>query len=114
VFESILVANRGEIARRIIRTVKDMGLRAIAVYSEADADLPFVREADEAYLLGPARLDHFGDVEVALRRRAGRPPRVRLPGREPRLRPRGHRRGPHLDRPVARGDRAHGRQDQRA
>ncbi|GGL17158.1 biotin carboxylase 2 [Sphaerisporangium melleum] len=53
-FESILVANRGEIARRIIRTVKEMGLRAIAVYSEADADLPFVREADEAYLLGPA------------------------------------------------------------
>ncbi|WP_113703847.1 acetyl-CoA carboxylase biotin carboxylase subunit [Nonomuraea lactucae] len=50
----VLVANRGEIARRIIRTVKRMGLRAIAVHSEADADLPFVREADEAVLLGPA------------------------------------------------------------
>ncbi|MGV9777866.1 biotin carboxylase N-terminal domain-containing protein, partial [Streptosporangium sp. NPDC003464] len=46
-FESVLVANRGEIARRIIRTIQRMGLRAIAVYSEADADLPFVREADE-------------------------------------------------------------------
>ncbi|WP_327089654.1 biotin carboxylase [Nonomuraea sp. NBC_01738] len=50
----VLIANRGEIARRIIRTVQRLGLRAIAVYSEADADLPFVKEADEAVLLGPA------------------------------------------------------------
>ncbi|GGO64514.1 acetyl-CoA carboxylase biotin carboxylase subunit [Nonomuraea cavernae] len=50
----VLIANRGEIARRIIRTVKQMGLRAIAVHSEADTGLPFVREADEAVLLGPA------------------------------------------------------------
>jgi acetyl-CoA carboxylase biotin carboxylase subunit len=54
VFESVLVANRGEIARRIIRTTKRMGLTAIAVYSEADADLPFVDEADEAIAIGPA------------------------------------------------------------
>ncbi|MGZ4595308.1 MAG: acetyl-CoA carboxylase biotin carboxylase subunit [Actinomycetes bacterium] len=53
-FESVLVANRGEIARRVIRTVQRMGLRAVAVYSEADAELPFVAEADEAILLGPA------------------------------------------------------------
>ena len=53
-FDSLLVANRGEIARRVIRTAKRMGLRTIAVYSEVDADLPFVREADEAVLIGPA------------------------------------------------------------
>ncbi|MGI5524717.1 acetyl-CoA carboxylase biotin carboxylase subunit [Micromonospora sp. CA-259024] len=51
--ESLLVANRGEIARRIIRTAKQLGIRAIAVYSEADVDLPFVAEADEAVLIGP-------------------------------------------------------------
>ncbi|MDQ1626972.1 MAG: acetyl-CoA carboxylase, biotin carboxylase subunit [Actinomycetota bacterium] len=53
-FESVLVANRGEIARRIQRTVQRMGLRSVTVYSEADAELPFVTEADDAVLLGPA------------------------------------------------------------
>ncbi len=53
--ESVLVANRGEIARRIIRTADAIGVRAIAVYSEADADLPYVREADQAIHIGPAR-----------------------------------------------------------
>jgi acetyl-CoA carboxylase biotin carboxylase subunit len=48
------VANRGEIARRIIRTARRLGVRSIAVYSEADANLPFVTEADEAVLIGPA------------------------------------------------------------
>ncbi len=51
---SLLIANRGEIARRIIRTARRLGVRAIAVYSEADAAAPFVAEADEAYEIGPA------------------------------------------------------------
>ncbi|MGW0434625.1 acetyl-CoA carboxylase biotin carboxylase subunit [Micromonospora sp. NPDC003197] len=52
--ESLLVANRGEIARRIIRTARRLGVRTVAVYSEADAGLPFVAEADEAVCIGPA------------------------------------------------------------
>ena len=51
---SVLVANRGEIALRVIRTARRMGIRAIAVYSEADASLPFVAAADASVLIGPA------------------------------------------------------------
>ena len=52
--ESVLIANRGEIARRIVRTAKRMGVRAIAVYSDADAGAPHVHEADEAVSIGPS------------------------------------------------------------
>ena len=53
--DSVLVANRGEIARRVIRTARQMGIRAVAVYSDADADLPYVAEADQAVHIGPAQ-----------------------------------------------------------
>ena len=52
--ESLLIANRGEIARRIIRTARALGVRTIAVHSDVDAGMPFVREADEAVMIGPA------------------------------------------------------------
>ncbi|MDB5657186.1 MAG: Carbamoyl-phosphate synthase chain, ATP-binding [Tardiphaga sp.] len=54
-FRTLLIANRGEIACRIIRTARAMGLRTVAVYSEADADALHVAEADAAVLIGPAR-----------------------------------------------------------
>lgn len=52
--QKILVANRGEIALRVMRTAKEMGIRTVAVYSEADRNMPFVRYADEAVCIGPA------------------------------------------------------------
>src|SRR5205807_9675721 len=53
-FQRILVANRGEIALRVIRACKDLGIEVVAVYSEADRGAPYLALADEALCIGPA------------------------------------------------------------
>jgi 3-methylcrotonyl-CoA carboxylase alpha subunit len=66
-FRTLLIANRGEIACRVIRTARAMGLRTVAVYSEADSGAMHVAEADEAVLLGPARArDSYLNIERVL------------------------------------------------
>ncbi|MGH3736218.1 MAG: acetyl-CoA carboxylase biotin carboxylase subunit [Micromonosporaceae bacterium] len=65
--ESLLVANRGEIASRVIRTARRLGIRTVAVHSEADAGLPYVTQADEAVLIGPAApAQSYRNVEAIL------------------------------------------------
>jgi acetyl-CoA carboxylase biotin carboxylase subunit len=73
-FTSLLIANRGEIACRVIRTAKRMGLRSIAVYSDADAGAPHVQMADEAVRIGPAPVSESylkADVILAAAKQTG-------------------------------------------
>src|SRR6478735_1176975 len=64
---SVLIANRGEIARRIIRTAQAQGIRSVAVYSDIDADLPFVAEADESVQLPGAGATAYRDIDAILK-----------------------------------------------
>src|SRR4051812_8563322 len=73
-FNKVLIANRGEIALRVIRACRELGVKTVAVYSEADARAPHVREADEAVLLGPAPSSESylkGDAIIAAAKATG-------------------------------------------
>jgi len=73
-FAKILIANRGEIACRVIRSARRLGIRTVAVYSEADADAQHVRQADEAYCIGGPRPQESylrGDAIIEVAQRSG-------------------------------------------
>jgi acetyl-CoA carboxylase biotin carboxylase subunit len=67
VIRRLLIANRGEIARRVVRACRGLGIESVAVFSEADRDAPFVSEADQAVCIGPARAaQSYLDMEAVL------------------------------------------------
>ena len=115
-FTKILIANRGEIACRVAATARRMGIKTVAVYSEADANSKHVAVCDEAVLIGPAAAKESylcGDKHHRRRaghRRAGDPSGLRLPVRERRIRRRLRGSGPGVHRPAGIGDARDGLQ----
>jgi propionyl-CoA carboxylase alpha chain len=116
-FSKILIANRGEIACRIIKTARRMGIRTVAVFSEADRDALHVEMADEAVAIGPAAaaesylvIDRIVDACRQTGAQAVHPGYGFLSEREafPQALAAGRR---HLHRPEPARDRGHGRQD---
>ncbi|WP_298717315.1 biotin carboxylase N-terminal domain-containing protein, partial [uncultured Chitinophaga sp.] len=72
--KKIVVANRGEIALRVMRSAREMGIATVAVYSEADRTMPFVQYADEAVCIGPAPSAQsylLGDKIIAVAKSTG-------------------------------------------
>ena len=107
-FEKVLIANRGEIAIRVIRTLEELGIASVAVYSELDRDALHVARADEAYPLGgqtaaESYLNTDTILDVVPRAAPRRASRLRLLLRERRLRAgvRGRRRHVHRPAPEA-------------
>src|SRR5918994_3222352 len=73
-FRKLLIANRGEIALRVIRACRELGISSVAIYSDADAHAPHVREADEAVHVGPAPSSESylrGDAIIAAAKQVG-------------------------------------------
>ncbi len=116
-FKKILVANRGEIAMRIIRACRELNIATAAIYSEADSTGIYVKKADEAYVVGPGPVKGFLDGRPDRRSRSAHRSRRHSPRLWFSLRKRGVRRavscGRHnLHRPLAARDHADGQQGQ--
>ena len=109
-FRKILIANRGEIAVRIMRTCREMGIATVAVYSEADRSALHVQTADEAIFIGASEpRESYLNIEKIIaaaraERRRGDPSRLRLPGGKRRFRREVRSGGVPVHRPPRRGD----------